>query len=286
MRGPADGGVASSGVSVRRVTPALGAEILGLDLRQPIDDGVYQLVRRAFLDHQVVFFRDQDIPVEQQMALGARFGELVAHPNDPGLPAHPEVMIIHADASSTRVAGESWHSDVSCAPEPPLGSILRIHTLPEFGGDTLFASMYAAYDALSEPMKRFLGELTAVHDGAPYYRSVNERLGRDDGGRAYPRAEHPVIRTHPETGRRAIFVNEIFTTRIVGLPRGESEAILRFLFQHVQQPAFQCRFRWQRHSMAFWDNRCVQHQALWDYYPHRRYGHRVTIQGDRPFYRP
>jgi taurine dioxygenase len=274
--------MSSSGVSVRPLTPALGAEILGLDLRPPIDDGVFGLVHRALLDHQVVFFRDQDIPVEQQMALGARFGELVAHPNDPGLPEHPAVMIIHADATSRRVAGESWHSDVSCDPEPPLGSILRIHTLPESGGDTVFASMYAAYDALSEPMKHFLGGLTAIHDGGPYYRSVNERLGRDDGGRTYPRAEHPVIRTHPETGRRAIFVNEMFTARIVGLPRGESDAILRFLFQHVQQPAFQCRFRWQRNSMAFWDNRCVQHQAVWDYWPATRSGYRVTIRGDRP----
>jgi taurine dioxygenase len=272
----------SARVSIHKLTPALGVEIRGLDLRQPIDDDVFDVVHRALLDHGVVFFRDQDIAVEQQMALGARFGQLVVHPNDPGLPAHPEVMIIHADATSKRVAGESWHSDVSCDPEPPLGSILRMHTVPESGGDTLFASMYAAYEALSEPMKRLLTGLTAIHDGASYYRSVNEVLGRDDGGRTYPRAEHPVVRTHPETGRRAIFVNEMFTARIVGLPRGESEAILRFLFQHVQQPAFQCRFTWRRNSMAFWDNRCVQHQAVWDYWPHTRSGYRVTVRGDRP----
>jgi taurine dioxygenase len=163
-----------------------------------------------------------------------------------------------------------------------MGSILRIHTLPETGGDTLFASMYAAYDALSEPMKVLLGGLRAVHDGAPYYRSVNERIGRDETGRAYPRAEHPVIRTHPETGGKAIFVNSMFTTRILGLPKSESDAILRFLFEHVQDPRFQCRFRWEKNSMAFWDNRCVQHQAIWDYWPKTRSGYRVTIKGDRP----
>jgi taurine dioxygenase len=275
--------MAVAGISIRRLTPALGAEIEGIDLNQPVDDAVFQAVRAALLEHQVLFFRDQDIAVERQMELGSRFGELVAHPNDPGLPEHPEVMIIHADEASKRVAGESWHSDVSCDTEPPLGSILRIHTLPATGGDTLFASMYAAYEALSPRMQSFLEGLTAIHDGAPYYRSVNERIGRDDGGRVYPRAEHPVVRTHPETGRKAIFVNEMFTTRIAGLPRAESDAILRFLFQHVQQPLFQCRFRWQRNSMAFWDNRCVQHQAVWDYWPQTRSGYRVTIKGDRPF---
>jgi alpha-ketoglutarate-dependent taurine dioxygenase len=267
---------------VRPLTPVIGGELEGIDLNQPLTDGVFETIHEALLRHGVIFFRSQDIPVERQMELGARFGELVAHPNDPGLPEHPEVMIIHADESSKRVAGESWHSDVSCESEPPMGSILRIHTLPETGGDTLFASMYAAYDALSEPMKVLLGGLRAVHDGAPYYRSVNERIGRDETGRAYPRAEHPVIRTHPETGRRAMFVNSMFTTRILGLPKPESDAILRFLFEHVQDPRFQCRFRWEKNSMAFWDNRCVQHQAIWDYWPKTRSGYRVTIKGDRP----
>ncbi len=274
--------MATTTISIKRLTPALGAEIHGLDLHGPIDDDVFRAVHDALLEHQVVFFRDQDIPVERQMELGTRFGELVAHPNDPGLPEHPAVMIVHADESSKRVAGESWHSDVSCDPVPPMGSILRIHTLPETGGDTLFASMYAAYDALSPQMKALLEGLTAIHDGAPYYRSVNERIGREESGRTYPRAEHPVIRTHPETGRKAIFVNSMFTTRIAGLPKPESDAILGFLFQHVQQPIFQCRFTWRKNSMAFWDNRCVQHQAVWDYWPQTRSGYRVTIQGTKP----
>ena len=205
-------------ISVRPVSPAIGAEIEGLNL-DDLTDETFAVVRDALIEHGVIFFRDQDIAVESQMALGARFGELVAHPNEPGLEGHPEVMIIHADEASKRVAGERWHSDVSCDPTPPLGSILRIHTLPDIGGDTVFASMFAAYDALSEPMKQFLGGLTAIHDGGPYYRSVNERVGRDDTGRVFPRAEHPVIRTHPVSGRKAIFVNEMFTTRIAGVPK-------------------------------------------------------------------
>lgn len=274
--------MASNGFQVSRVTPVIGAEIQGLDLNESPDAATFRKLKDALTEYQVLFFRDQDISVEAQMELGARFGELVAHPNDPGLPEHPEVMIIHADETSKRVAGESWHSDVSCEEEPPLGSILRIHTLPDTGGDTLFASMYAAYDALSEPMKGFLEGLTAVHDGAPYYRSVNRRIGRDDGGREYPRSEHPVVRTHPESGRKALFVNSMFTTHIVGLSASESDAILGFLFQHIAQPQFQCRFRWGKNSMAFWDNRCVQHQAIWDYWPQTRSGYRVTIKGERP----
>ena len=163
-----------------------------------------------------------------------------------------------------------------------MGSILQIHTLPETGGDTLFSSMYAAYEALSEPIRRLLDGLTAEHDGAPYYRSVNARIGRDDGVRTYPRAEHPVIRTHPETGRKALYVNEMFTTKIMGLSKRESDALLNLLFTHIQRPEFQCRFRWTKNALAFWDNRCVQHMAIWDYWPHPRSGYRVTIKGDRP----
>jgi taurine dioxygenase len=274
--------MATNTFSVTPLTPVIGGEVQGLDLHEPPDATTFARISDALTEYQVLFFRDQDIPVESQMALGAMFGDLVAHPNDPGLEGHPEVMLIHADETSKRVAGESWHSDVSCEAEPPMGSILRIHTLPDSGGDTLFASMYAAYEALSEPIKRFLDGLTAVHDGAPYYRSVNSRIGRDDAGRSYPNAEHPVVRTHPVSGRKALFVNSMFTTHIVGLSDKESDAVLRFLFEHIAQPLFQCRFRWGKNSMAFWDNRCVQHQAIWDYWPQTRSGYRVTIKGERP----
>ncbi len=269
-------------VSVRPMTPVIGAEVEGLDLNEPLDGVAMQDIEDALSHHQVIFFRNQDISVERHKALGSWFGELVAHPNDPGLEGHPEVMIIHADESSKRVAGERWHSDVSCSEEPPFGSILRLFTVPQYGGDTLFASMYAAYDALSGPMKSLLQALTAVHDGGPYYREVNRTLGRGDGGRVYPTAEHPVIRSHPVTGRKAIFVNELFTTHIVGLRKDESDAILSFLFQHVRQGEFQCRYRWEPHSIAFWDNRWTQHLAIWDYWPQTRSGYRVTIKGERP----
>ena len=271
-----------SNPTVTPLSPVIGAEIGNVDLSQPLDEAAFVAIREAFEAHQVIFFRDQDISIERHKELGERFGELVAHPNDPGLEGHPEVMIIHADASSKRVAGETWHSDVSCDEEPPMGSILRLFTIPETGGDTLFASMYAAYEALSEPMKDFLQGLTAIHDGAPYYRRVNALLGRQDGGRDYPRAEHPLVRTHPVTGRKAIFVNELFTTGLVGLSQAEADAILGFLFRHVQRGDFQCRFRWRKNSMAFWDNRCTQHLAIWDYFPETRSGYRVTIKGDRP----
>ncbi len=268
-------------LTVRPVTPVIGAEIAGVDLGD-LDEAGFRTIHEALMAHGVIFFRDQDISIETQKAFGARFGELVVHPNDPGVEGHREVMIIHADEGSKRVAGEMWHSDVSCDPVPPMGSILRLHTVPECGGDTLFASMYAAYEALSDRMKSLLDGLTAIHDGGPYYRDVNRLIGRDDGGRRYPSAEHPVIRTHPVTGRKAIFVNSMFTVRIVGLPAFESDALLGFLFAHVQRPDFQCRFRWRQNSIAFWDNRCTQHHAIWDYWPETRSGYRVTIRGEPP----
>ena len=269
-------------ISIHPVTPVIGAEILGVDLNKPLDEDAFQIIHQALITHQVIFFRDQDISVEDQKRLGSLFGELDIHPNDPGLEGHPEVMIIHADEHSQRVAGESWPSAVSCSETPPMGSILRLYEVPETGGDTIFSSMYEAYDTLSSSMKELLGNLTAQHDGGPYYRSVNTRIGRNDGGRGYPTAEHPVIRTHPVSGRKALYVNSMFTQSIVGLPRAESDAILGFLFSHVQDPAFQCRFKWEENSIAFWDNRCTQHYAVWDYFPNIRSGYRVTVIGDRP----
>jgi taurine dioxygenase len=160
-----------------------------------------------------------------------------------------------------------------------MGSILYLQEVPPVGGDTLFASMYAAYEALSEPIKRLLETLTAVHDGAHYYRDRYGDRPREGG---YPRAEHPVVCTHPVTGRRLLFVNRSFTTHVPALSPAESDAILELLYRHIETPEFQCRFSWRPGSVAFWDNRCVQHQAIWDYYPQRRHGHRVTIQGERP----
>ena len=271
----------SSPISIRPVTPVVGAEIRGVDLATLTDDQFRQ-IHDALMAHGVIFFRDQALPIDRHKAFGARFGELVAHPNDPGVDGHPEVMPIHADRNSRRVAGERWHSDVSCDPRPPMGSILRLHTVPDTGGDTLFANMYAAWEALSDRLRALLDGLTAVHDGAPYYRETNRLIGRDDGGRSYPTAEHPIARTHPVTGRKALFVNSMFTQCIVGLPPAESRAILAFLYEHLARPDFQCRFRWRANSVAMWDNRCTQHHAIWDYWPATRSGYRVTIRGKRP----
>ena len=162
-------------------------------------------------------------------------------------------------------------------------AILKLETIPQSGGDTLFSSMYAAYDALSEPMKQMLGQLTATHDGGPNYRDRARRLGADVSHKTYPCNSHPVVRTHPETGRKGIYVNSTFTTHIDDLPADESRAILDFLYAHIAKPGFQCRFRWQPNSIALWDNRCAQHHAMWDYYPQVRSGRRVTVNGDKPF---
>ena len=270
-------------IQVDKLTPHAGAEIRGVDLSQPLDERTFKEIHDALIDSGVIFFRDQHITPDQQKAFGRLFGELHMHPAAPReLADHPEILVIHADEKSKHVAGENWHSDVSCDLEPPMGSILYMHELPPVGGDTLFASMYAAYEALSEPMKRFLEPLTAMHEGEHVYRG---RYGVDDTGKTFPRAEHPVVRTHPVSGRKALYVNGGFTTRIVQLKRPESDALLQFLYRHVETPEFHCRFRWQVNSIAFWDNRCMQHHAMWDYYPQRRHGHRVTIRGDKPFQR-
>jgi taurine dioxygenase len=269
-------------IEIRKSTPTIGAEIFGIDLSRPLGNQQVQEVHDALMDHLVIFFRDQRLTVEQHKAFGGRFGKLHVHPAAPGVvPDHPEIFVINADAKSDRVAGEDWHSDVSCDRRPPMGSILYLTEVPpDGGGDTMFANMYLAYETLSEPIRRLIDGLTAIHDGEHVYRG---RYDVDDSTKTYPRSEHPVVRTHPVTGRKGLFVNRTFTTRIVGLKRSESDAILEMLYRHVETPEFCVRFKWQPNSIAFWDNRCVQHQALWDYYPNKRYGHRVTICGDKPY---
>jgi len=276
--------MAAARLELRKTTPSCGAEVLGIDLSQPLDDAQIDALRNALAEHCVLFFREQKMTPEQQKAFGRRFGELHLHPAWPRLlEGHPEIMEIYADAHSKRIAGEDWHSDVSCDPEPPLGTILYMLEVPTEGGDTLFASMYAAYEALSAPMKRMLEGMTALHDGETTYRGRYEGMKE---AASYPSAEHPVIRTHPVSGRKALFVNRIFTRRILQLEKHESDAVLEMLFRLVETPELQCRFHWQPGSVAFWDNRCAQHHALWDYYPQRRRGLRVTIKGERPVYRP
>jgi taurine dioxygenase len=272
-------------IGVTKLTRHLGAEISGVELEKPLDTETFEEIQRALLENLVIFFRDQHLTHEQHKAFGARFGPLHIHPAAPGPEGHPEILIIHADERSRGVAGAGWHSDVSADAAPPMGSILYLEQVPEVGGDTLFASMYAAYDGLSDSLKQYLSGLTAIHESTQIYGRP-ERNARPTraGETEFPQAEHPVIRTHPQTGRKAIFVNRAFTTRIKGLRRKESDAILGFLFEHCAAVEYQCRFRWRENSIAFWDNRCVQHYAVWDYYPAIRHGYRVTIRGDRPYY--
>lgn len=268
-------------IALKRLTPVIGAEISGVSLADPIDDEQFHEIALAFAEFQVIFFRNQDLQPEEHLAFGRRFGNLHIHPAAPHAPGQPALMVIRADQNSPRANGEVWHSDVSCDLNPPLGSILNIKICPENGGDTLFASMYAAYDALSDRMKGYLDGLSAVHDGEHVYRGTYANLGVADKP-TYPSAQHPIVRKHPVTGRPALFVNRGFTKHIVGLPFDEGQAVLSYLFQHIENPLFQCRFRWESNSVAFWDNRCVQHRALWDYWPNLRSGYRVTVSGDEP----
>jgi taurine dioxygenase len=268
-------------ITVDKLTPIIGAELGGIDLAQSLAAEQLDEIQRAQAENLVIFFRDQHLTREQHLAFGRMFGGLHVHPAAPHEPGIPEMMIIHADRDSPRANGEGWHTDVSCDAEPPMGSILYIRTCPPHGGDTLFASMYAAYEALSERMKAYLDGLTALHDSDHVYRGTYANYGVADKPQ-YPRANHPVVRTHPVTGRKALYVNRGFTTCINGIPRDESDGILAYLFAHMENPIFQCRFRWRENSIAFWDNRCAQHRAMWDYWPHTRSGNRVTVAGDTP----
>ena len=281
IRHAADDGAPYETISVDKLTPIIGAEISGVDLSQPLGNPTFSEIQRAFAENLVIFFRDQKLTAEQHLAFGRRFGSLHIHPAAPHAPGQPALMIIRADANSPRANGEGWHSDVSCDAEPPMGSILHIQTCPPKGGDTLFANMYAAYDALSDRMKTYLDGMTALHDGEEVYRGTYANLGVADKP-VYPRAEHPVVRTHPVTSRKCLYINRGFTRRLNGVPGDESAGILRYLFEHMENPLFQCRFRWTENTVAFWDNRCAQHRAMWDYWPHTRAGHRVTVAGDRP----
>ncbi len=269
---------------VEPLTPTIGAEISGVDLRNPLDTEEVARIETALLDHLVVFFRDQDITPAQHIAFGRQFGELCYPPFMTDHGDDPELLVL--DQIDPRGEGtDVWHSDNTFMAEPPMGSVLKAVKLPELGGDTCFANMYAAYEALSPPIRRLVDELSAVHDiTKPLQRALD--AGHSDANlaevqAAWPPVVHPIARTHPRTGRKALFVNGNSTTRIEGLSERESELLLRFLVDHVRDPAFQCRFEWDLHSVAFWDNRSVQHYAVPDY-SQRRIMHRVTLAGDRP----
>ena len=270
-------------IAVTPVSPVLGAEVTGVDLAS-LDDTTWQEIERAWAVHAVLFFRDQDLSPEAHEALGRRIGDLHVHPAAPTVDGHPHVMIIHADEKSTVAAGNGWHTDVSCDERPPAATILHLPVIPTCGGDTLFISTEAAYEALSGPMKDFLADKIAVHESAHVYRGRYGSKESDSRDGRFPSAEHPVVRTHPVTRRRSLYVNRAFTTRIRGLTPDESRAILSLLFDHIEhRPEFQIRFRWTPGAVALWDNRCTQHYAAWDYHPQVRSGRRVSVVGERPF---
>ena len=268
---------------IERLTPTIGAEIHGVDLTAALSDDEIRAIRDALLEHLVVFFRDQSLDAQDLDAFGRRFGEPHPHYAAPdGVDGLPSIIQVHADADSPANNGSGWHSDNSFDEAPPMGSIMHLHTAPELGGDTMWANMYAAYDALSTPMKRFLEGLTARHDSGPAFRRLFHMSEDQLEGGTFNAATHPVVRTHAETGKKTLYVSPYFTTHIVELDAPESQAVMRFLARHIEQPRFHCRFRWSLNAVAFWDNRATQHQALWDYYPATRTGNRYTVAGEAP----
>lgn len=258
-------------------TPHIGAEIGNIDLTVPLSEAQVKELYAAFVKFGVIFFHDQPISYADQMRLAGNFGHVHVHVGGEGtasrpVPDFPAIRRQHFDKDSKRISGEVWHSDQSCAEIPPTGSLLIQKIVPpDGGGDTLFASAYAAYEALSPQMKALLEPLNAEHDGAKLFDKGTSTV--------YPKAVHPVVTRHPDTGRKLLFVNAGFTTRIVELGRDESDAVLNFLFAHIAKPHWQMRFRWRANSIAFWDNRCTQHFAIWDYWPNVRSGYRVQFEG-------
>jgi taurine dioxygenase len=268
-------------VEIRPLTAAIGAEVGGVSLAEHLDDDTIACIRQALLDHLVLFFRDQQLTDDQHLDFALRFGPLSLSPLVTKYQDTPKVTVL--DQVSPKGEGaDEWHSDNTFMPDPPMGSILRAVQLPAVGGDTCFANMYAAYDALSPPLRSLVDGLRAVHDiTKPMRKAIaagHTGLDLADMQERWPPTEHPVVVTHPETGRRGLFVNRNSTTHIVGLSERENDVLLPFLLDHVRSPEFQCRFHWEPGSVAFWDNRCVQHYAVADY-AERRVMRRVTIDG-------
>ena len=275
--------ITSSGIKIKKYSPNLGAVITGVDLSKEINEDQFKDIHKAFLDNQVLFFQNQnEILPEIHLKLGKLFGELHVHPAAPSMPGYPEIFEIHAHKNSKVANGEFWHSDVSCDIKPPLGTMLQLHILPETGGDTMFSNMYSAYNELSDKYKSLLDGLIAIHESEHLYIGRYEDRGVNRDNIKTPVANHPLIRTHPITGKKAIYVNRTFTTGIEGMNKNESSSILEFLFEHCEHVNFQIRYRWNKNDMAFWDNRCTMHRAIWDYWPNERKGRRVTIKGDKP----
>ena len=274
-------------LSVRRISGALGAVVSGVDLGADLSAETITEIRRALVEHHVLFFRDQNLTPEQQIAFGKRFGELDTHPFVMANPDHPDLIDVITEPDDVFNFGGGWHTDVTFLSEPDLGSILYAVEVPEAGGDTLFANQHAAYDALSDTMKELLEPLSAYHSAGPQYAegalsTQTKSIETTNAELASETVSHPVVRTHPESGRKGLYVNGAFTVGIAGLHKDESRALLRFLFGHAVKERFTCRFSWEPGSLAMWDNRSVQHYALHDFAGQRRHMRRITIKGDRP----
>lgn len=277
--------MANAAITITPLTPTIGAEISGVDLGRPLDAATEDAIYQALLDHLVIFFRDQDISPERHLAFSESFGELDRpHPLYAQVPGHERIVMLVNDADNPPDT-DGWHTDLTFQAEPPFASILIAREVPESGGDTLWANMYAAYEALPDDMKRYLQGLSAVHDMGDFRNAFT--VGETDGERLLAATQrfgcaiHKVVQTHPVTGRRFLYVNEGFTVHIVGQTARESRRLLTYLLDHINRPEYQVRFRWRNGSVAMWDNRCTQHYAVSDYLPAYRCMHRTTVIKDR-----
>ncbi len=273
-------------ITIRRIGVGLGAEIGGIDLRRKLDDGSFDALGAALAEHELLVFRDQDITSDQLISFGERFGELTVHPFAPRDADTTALIKFTNDADNPPWGTDVWHSDETFRAAPPMATMLCAKEVPEIGGDTVFASMTAAHDGLSDRLQQFISGLEAVHDFKPFRalfgESENDRATLQDFERQYPPAVHPVVRVHPVTGRKVLFVNPQFTIRVKDMDEAESRSLLDTLFAQALVPEVQYRHHWRPHTIAFWDNRSTQHYAVHDYYPNRRFMERVTIAGVAP----
>jgi taurine dioxygenase len=273
-------------LQIKRLAGALGAEIHGVDLAAGLTESLAAQVRQVFLEHQVIFFRDQSLTPDQFLRFAQAMGQPIEYPFVKGLAGYPVIIEVKKLEHERSNFGGIWHSDTCYLEQPPMGSMLLAREVPPYGGDTLFASQYQAYETLSEGMRKLLDPLVAVNSSAKadVSKTREDRIASD--GRAEARkdyeSEHPVVRTHPETGRKALYVNVAHTVRFRGMSEEESAPLLQYLHQHQVKPEFTCRFSWQPGSIAFWDNRCVQHNPVNDYHGFRRVMHRITLAGETP----
>jgi len=274
-------------LKIQALSPVIGAKVSDIDLASPLSEDEVKQLTDALLQHHVLFFENQPITPEQQKRLAAHFGDLHVHPVYPHVSEQPEIIVLDTHAANLP-DNDNWHTDVTFIRTPPMGAVLSAKLIPPNGGDTLWASCIAAYEALSEPFRNILEPLQAEHDFEKSFpRERHDAMGKlaewDKAKRDHPPLLHPVIRIHPVSGKKGLFVNEGFTTRIAGLKPRESDVLLRFLFEHVARPEFVVRWKWKQNDLAIWDNRLTQHYAVADYLPHRRVMHRATILGDAPY---